>query len=229
MTKQELLQKLIDSGAQYGYFKAKRDPSARPFIYSTRGMKDIIDLTKTVEQIEAAANFLAGIIKDKKQFLIIGTKPEVREKTTNAGLKMALPYSAERFIGGTLTNFGEIKKRVEKLAELNSKKQAGEFDMYTKKEQVLIDRDISRMTKNFGGLSCVGTLPAAIVLIDSSYEQIALAEANYLRLPVVALANTDCNTKGIKYPIVINDTSAASVAVVLDYIAYKLEESADTE
>jgi small subunit ribosomal protein S2 len=223
MTREELMRRLLEAGAQYGYFKAKRNPSTKPFIYATRGMKDIIDLEQTATQIEKAAEFLVEIVKNKKQFFIVGTKPECREKVTNAGLKMALPYAAERFIGGSLTNFGEIKKRVEKLQELISKKEAGEFAVYTKKEQVLIDRDIARMTKNFGGMSQVGGLPAAVLLVDSGYEAIALAEANYMRLPVVAIANTDCNIKGIKYPIVINDAAPAAVQVVLDYIASKIE------
>lgn len=223
MTREELMRRLLEAGAQYGYFKAKRNPSTKPFIYATRGMKDIIDLEQTATQIEKAAEFLAEIVKNKKQFFIVGTKPEMREKVTNAGLKMALPYAAERFIGGSLTNFGEIKKRVEKLQELISKKEAGEFSVYTKKEQVMIDRDIARMTKNFGGMSQVAGLPAAVVLVDSGYEAIALAEANYMRLPVVAIANTDCNIKGIKFPIVLNDAAPAAVAVVMDYIASKLE------
>ncbi len=223
MTREELMRRLLEAGAQYGYFKAKRNPSTKPFIYATRGMKDIIDLEQTATQVEKAAEFLVEIVKNKKQFLIVGTKPEVREKVTNAGLKMALPYAAERFIGGSLTNFGEIKKRVEKLHELISKKEAGDFAVYTKKEQVLIDRDIARMTKNFGGLSQIGGLPAAVLLVDSAYEKIAHDEANYMRLPVVAIANTDCNIKGIKYPIVINDAAPLAVQVVLDYIASKLE------
>ncbi len=223
MTREELMRRLLEAGAQYGYFKQKRDPSTRPFIYATRGMKDIIDLEQTATQIERAAEFLVEIVKNKKQFFIVGTKPEMREKVTNAGLKMALPYAAERFIGGTLTNFGEIKKRVEKLQELISKKEAGDFAVYTKKEQVLIDRDIVRMTKNFGGLSQVAGLPAAVLLVDSGYEKIAHDEANYMRLPVVAIANTDCNIKGIKFPMVLNDAAPAAVQVALDFIASKIE------
>jgi small subunit ribosomal protein S2 len=134
-----------------------------------------------------------------------------------------LPYAGERFIGGTLTNFGEIKKRVEKLHELVTKKEAGEFSVYTKKEQVLIDRDIARMTKNFGGLSSVQGLPQAVLLIDAKHEAIALAEAKYMRIPVVALCNTDCNVRGINYPIVINDASSLSIQTVLDYIGEKTE------
>jgi small subunit ribosomal protein S2 len=106
---------------------------------------------------------------------------------------------------------------------MRGKEEAGEFSVYTKKEQVLIDRDIARMTKNFGGLSQIAGLPAAVLLVDSAYEKIAHDEANYMRLPVVAIANTDCNIKGIKFPIVLNDAAPAAVQVALDFIASKVE------
>jgi small subunit ribosomal protein S2 len=223
MTKQELTQKLIDAGAHFGYTKARRHPTSKPTLYSVKSGKDIIDISKSVEQIEKAADFLAGLVKDGKQFFTVGTKPEAKEKVTNAGMKTVMPYAAERFIGGTLTNFGEIKKRVEKLHDLIAKKEKGEFAIYTKKEQVLIDRDIARMTKNFGGLSVVTTLPAAVLLVDSKFESIAHEEAKYMRLPVVSLSNTDCNIRDIKYPIVINDASAETIQIVLDYIGEKIE------
>lgn len=225
MTKQELVQKLTEAGAHYGYSKSRRHPSVKPFLYTIKSGKDIIDLEKTAIQIEKAADFLVQVVKDKKQFLTIGTKPEARAEVTSSGMKLELPFAAERFIGGTLTNFGEIKKRVEKLHELITKKEAGDFSVYTKKEQSLIDRDIARMTKNFGGLSTIGGFPAVVLLVDSAHEAIAHAEAKYMRIPVVALCNTDCNIKGIDYPIVVNDASAASIQIVLDYLADKIESA----
>jgi len=225
MTKEDLVKKLTETGAHFGYSKTRRHPSVKNSLYSTKGGKDIIDLEKTAVQVEKAVEFLQKIVADKKQFLIIGTKPEARAQVTSAGMKLSLPYAGERFIGGTLTNFGEIKKRVEKLAELLTKKEAGEFAVYTKKENVLIDRDIARMTKNFGGLAQVGGLPQAVLLIDSKHEAIALAEAKYMRIPVVALCNTDCNIKEVNYPIVINDSSSLSIQTVLDYIGEKIESA----
>jgi small subunit ribosomal protein S2 len=225
MTKNDLIKKLTETGAHYGYSKTRRNPTVKPFLYTTKSGKDIIDLEKTGEQIEKAVEFLKKIVADKKQFVIIGTKPEARTQVTSAGMKMSLPYAAERFIGGTLTNFGEIKKRVEKLADLIAKKEAGEFSVYTKKEQVLIDRDIARMTKNFGGLAQVSGLPQAVLLIDSNHEAIAMAEAKYMRIPVVALCNTDCNLKGIDYPIVVNEASSTTIQTVLDYIGEKIEST----
>jgi small subunit ribosomal protein S2 len=223
MTKQDLVKKLGEAGGQFGYSKTRRHPSTRPFLYTVKSGKDIIDLEKTAIAAEKAADFLAKIIADKKQFIIIGTKPEARSQVSSTGLKLSLPYASERFIGGSLTNFGEIKKRVEKLHKLIQQKEAGEFSVYTKKEQVLIDRDITRMTKNFGGLSSISGMPAAVVLIDSNSEAIAMAEAKYMRIPVVALCNTDCNIKNVDYPIVVNDASTNAIATVLDYISSKLE------
>lgn len=223
MTRQELINKLTETGAHFGYSKTRRHPSVKSSLYTTKAGKDIIDLEKTGEQVDKACEFLAKIIADKKQFLIIGTKPEARAQVTSAGMKLSLPYAGERFIGGTLTNFGEIKKRVEKLHDLITKKEAGEFSVYTKKEQVLIDRDIARMTKNFGGLAQISGLPQAVLLIDSNHEAIALAEAKYMRIPVVALCNTDCNIKDVNYPIVVNDASSTTIQTVLDYIGEKIE------
>ncbi len=223
MTKQELAEKLVVAGGHFGYAKARRHPSAKPSLYSVKSGKDIIDVMKTVEQVEKAADFLAKIVADKRQFLTVGTKPEARAEVTNFGLKLVLPYSGDRFIGGTLTNFGEIKKRVEKMHDLIAKKEKGEFSVFTKKEQVLIDRDIERMTKNFGGLSVVTNLPAAVFLVDNKHEAISQAEAKYMRLPVVAISNTDCNIKEVQYPIVMNDSSAQAIQIVLDYISQKIE------
>jgi small subunit ribosomal protein S2 len=225
MTKQELITKLTEAGGHFGYSKTRRNPTVKPYLYTTKAGKDIIDLDKTAEQADKAADFLTKIIADKKQFLIIGTKPEARSQVASTGMKLTLPYAAERFIGGTLTNFGEIKKRVEKLADLVMKKEAGEFSVYTKKEQVLIDRDISRMTKNFGGMSQISGFPQAVLLVDSNHEAIALAEAKYMRIPVVALCNTDCNIKNVDYPIIVNDSSSASIQAVLDYVADKIESA----
>jgi small subunit ribosomal protein S2 len=149
---------------------------------------------------------------------------QIREKVRNVGLMTGQPFAAERFIGGTFTNFGEIRKRVQKLADLQDKKERGEFAVYTKKENVMIDRDIARMTKNFGGLATLGTaMPAALIVVDPKAEEVVVKEAEYARIPVIALANTDCNIKKVQFPIVMNDASAQSIGVVLDYIKEALQ------
>lgn len=217
INKKELVEKLFAAGGYIGYSKPKRHSSVKSFIDGNKNGKDVINLEKTVAQIEAAANFLKEIVANKKQILIVGTKAEAREKVRNAGLLTGMPFAADRFIGGTFTNFGEIRKRVEKLADLQAKKERGEFMVYTKKEQVMIDRDINRMSKNFGGLSTLAsTMPAALLVVDPRAEDVVVKEAMYARVPVIALSNTDCDIKKIQYPIVVNESSASAIGIVLD-------------
>jgi small subunit ribosomal protein S2 len=224
INKKELIDKLAAAGGFYGYSKPKRHSSVKAFIDSNKNGKDIINLEKTAVQVEEACKFLASLIADKKQVLFVGTKAEAREKVRNVGLMTGQPFAAERFIGGTFTNFGEIRKRVQKLADLQDKKERGEFAVYTKKENVMIDRDIARMTKNFGGLATLGTaMPAALIVVDPKAEEVVVKEAEYARIPVIALANTDCNIKKVQFPIVMNDASAQSIGVVLDYIKEALQ------
>jgi small subunit ribosomal protein S2 len=220
-----LIEKLKEAGAYLGYSKSKRHPSVRASLYTTKNNKDIINLEETAKQIEVAAKFLAGLAADKKQVLFVGVKPEARAHTRNAAMLVSQPYATERFIGGTLTNFSEVKKRLDKLVDLMSKREKGELSMYTKKEQSLIDKDIARMNINFGGLLGINGNPAAMVLVDAKFENIALTEAQYTRTPVVALVNTDCDIKGIKYPIVVNESSAAAVGVVLETLAKEMQSA----
>jgi small subunit ribosomal protein S2 len=219
INKQELIDKLAQAGGFYGYSKQKRHSSVRKFVDSNKNGRDIIDLEKTAEQVIAACDFIKGLIANKKQVLFIGTKAEAREKVRTAGMLSGMPFAADRFIGGSLTNFSEIRKRVERLADFTAKREKGEFGVYTKKEQLLIDRDIARMTKNFGGLATIATtLPGAIILVDSKTEDIALKEALYARVPTISLSNTDCDISKIDFPIVVNDASSDTVGVVLNYL-----------
>lgn len=220
-----LIEKLKENGGQYGYSKTRRHPSVKNSLYTTQGSKDIINLETTADQTAKAADFLAGLLKDKKQILFVGVKPEAREKVRNVAMALSQLYATERFIGGTLTNFGEIKKRLDKFVDLTSKREKGELDMYTKKERVLFDREIGRMTVNFGGLLGMTGTPAAIVIVDPKFEHIALTEAQYTRTPVVALANTDCNIKAIQYPIVVNEASAGAIGAVLETLAKELQSA----
>jgi small subunit ribosomal protein S2 len=226
MTKQDLLKQLQNTGGHIGYSKTRRHASVKPFLATLKGGRDIINLDKTVEQIEAAAEALANMVRAKKPVFIVGIKPEAREKVRNMGMLTSQPFAAERFIGGTLTNFGEIKKRVDRLADFTTKKEKGEFNMYTKKEQVMIDRDIERMTKNFGGLSGITQLPAMVLMVDSRFESIVHDEALYLRLPTVALCNTDCDIKKVDFPIVMNEASAGAIGVVLAYLSEVMQKAA---
>lgn len=214
---------LKKSGLQYGYSRTRRHPSIKPFIEGTANGNDFINLEHTKAQLETAITFLKSVHQTGKPILFVGVKPEIRQIIKEVALSLNAPYVAERFIGGTLTNFPQMKKRVDKLHDLLKKKEAGELAVYTKKEQLLIQRDIDRLDRDFGGVSSLVNTPSAVVVIDPRHEDMCIKEAKRLHIPVVALANTDCTIEGIEYPVVGNDGSVASVRFVLETIKSALQ------
>ncbi len=209
---------LIKLGAHYGYTRTRRHPSAKPFVKSSSNGVDFIDLDKTSNQYDEAVNFLKSVIDANKSVLFVGTKPEMKQIIKEISLASGMPYIADRYIGGTLTNYTQIKKRIEKLHDLLKKKEAGELSVYTKKEQMLIQKDIERLDRNFGGLSSLDNLPGALIIVDSKKEWMCLDEAIKMRIPVVALCNTDCDNKIVDYPIVINEAAPQVVRNILESI-----------
>lgn len=209
---------LKTSGLQYGYSRTRRHPSVKSFIEGNHNGVDFINLEKTKVQMEAALSFLTAARGAGKTILFVGVKPEIRQIVKEVALSLNSPYIAERFIGGTLTNFPQMKKRIEKLHDLLSKKEKGELSVYTKKEQLLIQREIDRLDRDFGGISSLTNLPSIIVMIDPRHEDMCVKEAARLHIPVVALSNTDCKIDGIEYPIIGNDGSVAPVRFFLETI-----------
>ena len=209
---------LIKLGAHYGYTRTRRHPSTKGYVISSLNGVDFINLDKTAEDFDAAANFLKSVISANKQVLFVGTKPEIRQIVKEIALSINQPYIADRYIGGAITNFPQIKKRIEKLHDLLSKKEKGELAVYTKKEQGLIQKDIERLDRNFGGLSNINGLPGAIVVVDARKEFMIIAEAEKCGIPVVALANTDCDIRDVDYPIMCNDGAPSVVRDMLETI-----------
>ena len=212
------IEDLSKAGLQYGFSRTRRHPSMKSFVSGNTNGVDHIDLEKTQKQLTEALSFLKAVQGAGKQILFVSTKPEVRQMIKEVALSLNMPFVAERFIGGTITNFPQMKKRVEKLHDLLGKKEKGELSVYTKKEQLLIQRDIDRLDRDFGGVSAMPNLPAAIVIIDPRHESIGIKEAIHAHIPVVALLNTDCSMSGIEYPIVGNDGSVQSVKFILNAI-----------
>jgi small subunit ribosomal protein S2 len=211
------------AGLQYGYSRTRRHPSVKPFIEGNYNGVDFINLESTKTQLEEAISFLTSMHSAGKVILFVGVKPEIRQLIKEVALSLNSPYIAERFIGGTLTNFPQMKKRIEKLHDLLKKKETGELSVYTKKEQLLIQRDIDRLDRDFGGISALTNLPHVIVMIDPRHEDMCVKEATRLHIPIVALSNTDCTIEGIEYPIVGNDGSVSSVRFVLEAIKKGLQ------
>ena len=220
------IEALKKAGLQYGYSRTRRHPSVKPFVEGNFNGVDFINLEKTKEQLIEAIAYLKSLHSTGKTILFVGVKPEVRQIVKEIALSLNAPYITERFIGGTITNFPQIKKRIEKLHDLLKKKETGELSVYTKKEQLLIQRDIDRLDRDFGGISSLTNIPHAIVIIDSRHEDMCVKEAKHLHIPVIALSNTDCTLEGIEYPVVGNDGSVTSVRFVLESIKEALQTQA---
>ncbi len=205
----------MEAGVHFGYSRTRRHPTVTPFLYGTKGGVDIIDLEKTAPMMEAAANFLAELGAAGKTVLFVGVKPEARNIVMELAQSLKQPYVTERWIGGMLTNFPEIKRRITKLETLREDKTNGSFEKYTKKEQLLLTREMERLNKYFNGLTGLTKMPDAIVIVDTKKEHIAIAEARKVGVPVIAIGNTDCSIRAITYPIIANDSSASSIRSVL--------------
>jgi len=218
-SKEEVLKTMFTAGAHFGYSKTRRHPSTAQYIFSTKNKNDIVDLEKTEALLEKAKAYVKELAASGKQLLFVGVKPEAKKAVYDGALATEMPYVTERWVGGAITNFPEIKKRIAKLEDLREKKEKGGLEMYTKKERLLIDEDIARMTKNFSGLVSLKKIPDALFVIDPKREHIAVAEAHHAGIPVVALMNTDCNVKEVDYPIIANDASISSITYFVNEIA----------
>jgi small subunit ribosomal protein S2 len=222
-TDETIIDAMFGAGVQFGFSKARRHPSIKPYIFGIKNKTEIFDLEKTAAMLKEAANFVAKVAGEGKTILFIGGKAEARVAVEDAAASLAMPYAAGRWIGGTFTNFVEIKKRIEKLKDLSVQKEKGELAKYTKKERLLIDKEIDNLTIMYGGLGDMKEMPGAVVVVDSKHEAIAVDEARSKGIPVVALCGSDCDLTKVNYPVVGNDTSRASIALFLKAIseAYK--------
>lgn len=214
---------LFAVGAHFGYRRSRRHPSAVPFIFGVKGTVEIFDLEKTRGALAAAETFVAGLAKAGKTLLFVGGKKEAGEAVFAGASALGMPYVASRWIGGTLTNFGQIRGRVDKMLDLISKREKGELAKYTKKEQLLISREIEGLEELFKGLIPLKALPAALFVVDPRAEETAIREAHKQKIPVVALANSDCDMNAITQPIPGNDASRASIAFFVERIVKAYE------
>lgn len=210
---------LFAVGAHYGYSRSRRHPSYVPLLLGNKNGVDVIDLEQTIVRLNAAKEFVMEFGKMGKQILFVGTKSVAANITKEAAQAIGMPYVNNRWIGGTLTNFSEIKKRIARLVMLRSKREKGELGQYTKKERLMFDREIERLEKNFGGIVSMPDKPAALFIIDFRNEKTAVGEAKEMRVPIIGLGSSDSDIKNIAYPIPANDAVQKSIAFFVQAIA----------
>ncbi len=218
-----LVEEMFRAGVHYGYMKSRRHPSVSSFIYATKNKSDIINLEKTGTMLGDASEFAKTLGSRGKMLLFVGTKPEAKSQIKDAALSLGMPYVSERWIGGTLTNYSEIKRGIAELENYRKDSTTGGLEKYTKKERLVIAKKMEKITKYYEGLLPLKRLPDALFIIDARAEHIALAEATQMGVPTISLVNSDSNIKNINYPIIGNDASIPSINLFINAIvaAYK--------
>lgn len=213
------ISEMFAAGAHFGYSKSSRHSSVQDFVFGTKDGVQVIDLEHTAKQLEAAQKKIADVTVNGGKVIFVGSKNEAISTTKEAANAHGMPYVTTRWIGGTLTNFSEIKKRITKLATMMADREKGEFGKFNKKEQLDLDKQIEKLQKHYTGLLTLTELPKAIIVVDSKAEAIAVKEANDMNIPVISLSNTDCDISKIGYPIVANDSSMKSIAYFIEKLA----------
>ena len=216
--------RLFGAGAHFAQMKRRRHPSMRPYVLGAKAKVEIFDLVKTDDQLKKAKAALAALSRDGKTVLFVGGKREVSDIVRDIAQRIAAPFVAGRWLGGTVSNFTEIKKRIDRLADLTGKRESGELaKLYTKLERVFIDREIERLLGRLEGITTLTKRPDAFVIVDTKHEAHATREAKKAGIPVIALMSSDCDLKDAAYPIVMNDASRDAVKLVLGELATAYE------
>jgi len=213
------MKQLLEAGVHFGHQTRRWNPKMRQFIFTERNGIHIIDLQQTVTRLDAAINFIRDVVASGSDVLIIGTKKQARETVEAEATRAGLPYVNNRWLGGTLTNFRTIQSRIKHLQNLEASMARGDFSRLTKKEQLDIANEIERMNRYFGGIKQLDRLPAAVFIIDTVKEAIAVAECKRLNIPIVALVDTNCDPDPIAYPIPSNDDAIRAIKLILGKVA----------
>lgn len=209
---------LFDAGVHMGRVRSRRHPSAEKFIFTTKDKSDIFDMEETAKMLEKALEKVKAVAASGAQVLFVGGKTEIANALKQAAQKAGVPFVAGRWIGGTLTNFKQIRKRIDRMEKLINERERGERDKYTKLERLMFDREIDELQFRFGGLVEMRDLPSALFVIDSEYQKIAVNEARQLHIPVIALMSSDCDFSSADFPIPANTSSVKSIRLLLQMV-----------
>ena len=218
------MKQLLEAGVHFGHQTRRWDPKMAEYIFQARNGIHIIDLQKTSKKIDEAYDFMRSQAEEGKKVLFVGTKKQAQECMKEAAEKSGMYYVNQRWLGGMLTNFGTIRKRVERLNELETMQEDGTFDVLPKKEVILLKKEMEKLEKNLGGIKEMDKLPGVIFLVDPKKERIAILEARKLNIPVVGLVDTNCNPEDVDYVIPGNDDAIRAVKLIADVMANAIIE-----
>lgn len=209
-------EEMAKEGLHFGHRTSRINPKINPYLYGVRNNVHIFDLEKTAEKLKEALSFIQQIIKEGKVMILVGTKIQVKNLSKEMAKECGLPYVVERWLGGTLTNFETIKKRIEYFKDLEKKKAEGDLEKYTKKERADFDKEIKDLEMKFGGIKNLEKLPDAIFVLDMKKDDLAVKEARAKGVKVVGIADTNTDPTLADYPIPANDDAISSVRYILE-------------
>ncbi len=215
---------MLKAGVHFGHRTSKWNPKMEPFIFGVRNNIHIIDLEMTVIALNSALEFVKKVAADGGVILFVGTKKQMSGIVKEAAEKINMPFVVNRWIGGLFTNYAVISKQIRLMEELEKDFKEGNFDKYTKKEKLNIERKIKKLNEKFGGLRNLKKLPEVIFAVDINEDKIAIAEARNKSIPVIALADTNTDPSIVTYPIPANDDALSSVRLIINRIVDEYEK-----
>ncbi|AHI00658.1 30S ribosomal protein S2 [Kutzneria viridogrisea] len=213
------MKQLLDSGVHFGHQTRRWNPKMKRFIFTERNGIYIIDLQQTLTYIDRAYEFVRETVAHGGSILFVGTKKQAQEAIAQEALRVGMPFVNQRWLGGMLTNFTTVHKRLQRLKELESMEQTGGFQGLTKKEILMLTREKDKLEKTLGGIRDMSKVPSAVWIVDTKKEHIAVGEARKLNIPVVAILDTNCDPDEVDYPIPGNDDAIRSAALLTKVVA----------
>lgn len=222
------IQDLLDAGAHFGHLTKKWNPKMAPFIFMEQNGIHLIDVNKTKAKLEEAAAAMKNIIKSGRKVLFVATKKQAKEIIAAEAQRVNMPYVAERWLGGMMTNFATVRKSIKKMQSIDKLSKDGTYQTISKKERLMMDREKLKLQRVLGGIEDMNRLPAALFVVDVKREHIAIAEAIRLNIPVFGIVDTNSDPTNIDFPIPANDDAAKSITLITraitDAIAEGLQE-----
>ena len=218
------MKSLLEAGVHFGHQRRRWNPKMRGYIFAHRNGIHIIDLQKTLRMLERAAEYMTELATDGQKVLMVGTKKQAQDTIVSEAERSDAFYISTRWLGGTLTNFKTIQSRIDYLVQLETRKEAGEFESLPKKEVLKLEASIQRLNRYLGGIKEMTSMPGALFVIDIGKEAIAVAEARRVGVPIVALVDSDCDPDLIDYPIPGNDDAIRSIRLVTSRMANAIVE-----
>lgn len=213
------MKQLLEAGVHFGHRSRRWNPKMRSYIFTERNGIHIIDLQQTIQALERAYEVVRDIAAEGGTVIFVGTKRQAQDNVREQAERCGMPYVAQRWLGGTLTNFTTIRSRIEYMLDLERRRERGEWDRLPKKEATMLSRELSRLHRRLGGLRNLNQLPDALIIADVSTEDIAVKEANRLNIPVIAMVDTNCDPEPIDYVIPSNDDAIRAILLIMSTMA----------